>query len=89
MGNYRFIPEEQKKLIITMLDRGQTPANIKNATGISAHTVQRVRRLWLSTGQVIKQPLEEGRQRILTSLEVNVSDHSLTSESGIAGFLSY
>ena len=79
MGNYRFIPEEQKKLVITMLDRGQTPANIENATGISARTVQCVRRLWLSTGRVIKQPLEEGRRRILTSLEVNVSDHFLTS----------
>lgn len=78
-GHYRFISEEQKRLVITMLDRGQTPANIENATGISVRTVQRVRRLWLSTGRVAKHPLEKGRGRILTSLEVSVSDYSLNS----------
>ena len=62
-----------------MLDRGQTPANIENATGISVRTVQRVRRLWLSTGRGAKHPLEKGRGRILTSLEVSVSDYSLNS----------
>ncbi|KAF8801315.1 hypothetical protein BYT27DRAFT_7198399 [Phlegmacium glaucopus] len=39
MGNYRFIPEEQKKLVITMLDRGLTPADVENATGIKVRTV--------------------------------------------------
>ncbi|KAF8803173.1 hypothetical protein BYT27DRAFT_7186882, partial [Phlegmacium glaucopus] len=57
MGNYRFIPEEQKKLVITMLDRGLTPADVENATGIKVRTVQHVQRLWLSMGQVIKCPL--------------------------------
>jgi hypothetical protein len=42
MGNYRFIPEEQKKLVITMLDRGQTPADVENVTGINVRTVQHV-----------------------------------------------
>ena len=55
-----------------MLDRGQTPAQIENATGISVRTVQRVRKLWLSTGRVVRRPLEKGRRRILTSLEVSV-----------------
>ena len=77
VGNYRFISEEQKRLVITMLDRGQTPTSIENATGISACTVRRVRWLWLSTGRVIKSPLEKGRQRILTLLEVSVSDYFL------------
>jgi hypothetical protein len=76
MGNYRFIPEEQKKLVITMLDRGQTPADVENATGINVRTVQRVRRLWLSTGRVTNLPLEEGHKRILTSLEVSVSGYT-------------
>jgi len=74
MSNYRFIPEDQKKLVITMLDRGQTPADVELATGISVRTVQRVRRLWLSTGWVIQHPLEAGRPRLLTSLEVSVSN---------------
>ena len=52
-----------------MLGRGQT---IENATKISVRNVQRVRKLWLSTGRVVRCPLEKGRQRILTSLEVSV-----------------
>ena len=67
MGNYRFIPEEQKKLVITMLDRGQTPADIENATGISARTVQRVRRLWLSTGRVILEKASIGAWVFVTN----------------------
>jgi hypothetical protein len=33
MGNYRFMPEEQKKLVIAMpvLDRGQVPADIEGS----------------------------------------------------------
>lgn len=88
MGNYRFIPEAQKKLIITMLDRGQTPADVEHATGISVRTVQRVWRLWLSTGRVIQRPLEAGRQRILTSLEVSVSN-SLASGQDFGLFLQF
>ena len=56
--------------------------DIENVTGIKVCTIQCVQRLWLSMGRVIKRPLEEGCQRILTSLEVNVSDYSL-----IASFL--
>ena len=64
MGNYRFIPEEQKKLVITMLDRGQIPADIENATGIGARTVQRVRRLWLSIGRVILEETSIGARSL-------------------------
>ena len=41
MGNYEFIPEEQKRLDITtsILGRGQTPANIENALEISLNVV--------------------------------------------------
>ena len=88
IGNYRFIPEAQKKLIITMLDRGQTSADVEHATEISVCTVQRVQRLWLSTGQVIQRPLEAGCQRILTSLEVSVSN-SLASEQDFGLFLQF
>jgi hypothetical protein len=48
---YRFIPEERKKLAVTMLHRAAR--NIENANGINVRTVQCVRRLWLvSTGRV-------------------------------------
>jgi hypothetical protein len=39
MGNNRFIPEEQKKLAMIMLDRGQTQTDVENATGINVRTV--------------------------------------------------
>ena len=35
--------------------------DIENATGIKVRTVQRVRKLWLSTGRVTKRPSEAGR----------------------------
>jgi hypothetical protein len=91
MGHYRFIPEQQKSLIITMLDRGQTPVAVENATGINVRTIQQVRKLWLSTGRVTKRPLEEGRQQILTSLKVSVSDYFLASgqDCKISTMLSY
>ena len=68
MANYGFIPEEHKKLVITMLDRGQTPADVENATRINVRTVQRVRRLWLSTRQVVKRIYQNERLALLRSV---------------------
>jgi hypothetical protein len=33
-GNYRYIPEEQKKLVLTMSLRGMSASKIEKATGI-------------------------------------------------------
>ena len=40
MSNYRFILEEQKKLVITRLEEGRTPVDIET---INVHTIQCVR----------------------------------------------
>ena len=72
MANFRHIPESQKKLIITMLEQGLSPEEISHATTFSRRTIYRIRKLWLSTGSVIKPALEAGRPRVLRSLEVNV-----------------
>ncbi|PPQ97475.1 hypothetical protein CVT26_002823 [Gymnopilus dilepis] len=71
MGNYRYIPEEQKKLIITMSLRGMKVKDIVSATGICKTTVCGVRRMWKATGEVVAKPLDNGRPRVLTALEVS------------------
>ncbi len=77
MANYQFIPSEQKQLLVVMLCKGLSPKEISGATGVSVRTIQRVRRLWLDTGKVVKPALEMGRPRVLSSLEVNVRGSSL------------
>jgi hypothetical protein len=72
-GNFRYIPEEKKKLILTMSLRGMKTKEIEDATGITSRTIRRVTNLWKLTGEVVKRPLERGRPRILTSIEVLVS----------------
>ena len=72
-GNYQYISEQEKKLVITMSLCGMKVKDIELATGIACHTIKRWRSLWKSTGKVVRHPLERGRPRVLTSLEVLVS----------------
>ncbi|EDQ98175.1 uncharacterized protein LACBIDRAFT_336207 [Laccaria bicolor S238N-H82] len=69
-NNYRYIPPEQKQLIVTMHIRGTSTTNIEQSTGISTRTIRRILKLWNDTGRVMRQPLEPGRPRVLNSLEV-------------------
>ncbi|KAF8805110.1 hypothetical protein BYT27DRAFT_7224881 [Phlegmacium glaucopus] len=71
MTNFHYIPDEQKKLILTMHLRGMCFRDIETATGIGIRTIQRIKRSWLLTGKVVNKPLEPGRHRCLTSLEVS------------------
>jgi hypothetical protein len=72
-GNFRYIPEEKKKLLLTMSLRGMKTKEIEDATGICSRTIRQVTNLWKLTGEVVRHPLERGRPRILTSIEVLVS----------------
>jgi transposase len=72
MGNYRYIPDAQKQLILTMSLRGTATKEIATATGVSPRTISRILRLWKTTGQTAKHSLDKGRPRALTSLEVSV-----------------
>ena len=87
MANFRYISEEQKRLVLIMYLRGTHPKDIKVTTGISIRTIQRLKKSWLLTGQVVKKTLEPGRPRTLTSLEVEVcQSHAFESPiSLIAG----
>jgi hypothetical protein len=74
MGNYRFISEEQKQLVLTMSLRGALIKNIVSTTGICKRSVCRVLSTWRATGEVVRRrSLDNGRHRILSSLEVSVS----------------
>ena len=42
VGNLRYIPEEQKKLVITMSLSGMRTKGIENATGIKSRTIWRL-----------------------------------------------
>ena len=53
-GNYRYISEQEKKLVITMSLRGMKVKDIELATGIACRTIKRWRSLWKSTGKVVR-----------------------------------
>lgn len=71
-GNFRYIPEEQKKLVLTMSLRGMPTKDIASATGITARTIRRLLSRWKSTGETVKHPIDTGRPRVLTGLEICV-----------------
>ena len=71
-GNFRFIPEEQKKLVLTMSLRGMANKDIASAMGIADRTIRRLLRQWNQTGEVVKHPIQTGRPRVMSSLEVSV-----------------
>jgi hypothetical protein len=72
MSNFRYISEDQKKLIVIM-SACMRNKDIAAVTGISERAIRRVIKLWKETGKVIQRPLETGRPRSLTSLEITVS----------------
>ncbi|KAH9028438.1 Homeodomain-like protein, partial [Lactarius deliciosus] len=76
-GNRRHIPKEQKWLIITM-SAHLSNHDIAVATEISERTIRRVLKRWRETGDVICRPLQAGRPRELTSLEVSYLEGLIT-----------
>ncbi|KAJ7077936.1 hypothetical protein C8R44DRAFT_654861 [Mycena epipterygia] len=69
-GNRRHIPLEQKQLFVVMANH-KTPKEIAKVTNTSERTVQRVLQKWRTTGQCVRIPLELGRPRILTALDIS------------------
>ena len=54
VGHYRYISEEEKKLVLTMSLRGMKAKDIELATGIKCRTLRWLISLWKSTGEVVK-----------------------------------
>lgn len=73
-GNRHHIPQAAKEQIVTMSAR-MHPSQIARATGISARTIRRTMELWWKTGAVQRHPIQQGRPRKLTSLDIAVYSH--------------
>src|SRR6267154_5003626 len=69
-GNCHFIHPKKKRLI-NIMSAYLKNSKVAKVAEISEHTVQRTLATWRQTGQVTQWPLQEGRPRILTSLDVS------------------
>jgi hypothetical protein len=77
----RHIPTPVKELVVRM-SYTMTPVEVAASTGINVRTVQRVRKLFEETGQVVRVPPHSGRPRDLGEEEGNVSSFILAVEPG-------
>ncbi|KAJ7916717.1 hypothetical protein B0H13DRAFT_1550097, partial [Mycena leptocephala] len=68
--NYRYIHPERKKGFVVMTNHLSTNV-IAKSNGVSPRTVQRVKRIWKTTGQVVNKSLANGRPRVLSSGDVS------------------
>ncbi|KAJ7018493.1 hypothetical protein C8F04DRAFT_886907, partial [Mycena alexandri] len=59
-----------KDLIVVMANH-RTPRELADITYISERTIQQVLRNWHRTGSTVKVPIQAGRPRVLTALDVN------------------
>jgi transposase len=57
---FHYIPEAQKRLVLTMSLRGMTVEDIIEATGMGRSTIFRIKSNWKCTGRVIRKSLENG-----------------------------
>ncbi|KAJ6505442.1 hypothetical protein C8R45DRAFT_817648 [Mycena sanguinolenta] len=69
-GNRCHIPAEHKQLFTTMANYLK-PKQIATAAHVNVRTVQRVLKLWCTTGKHARIPLELGRPRILTQFDIS------------------
>ncbi|KAF8811482.1 hypothetical protein BYT27DRAFT_7023783, partial [Phlegmacium glaucopus] len=82
---YHYIPEAEKQLVLRMSHRGMTVKEIMNATGMGRMTIFRIKSNWKHTGRVIHTSLENGRPRILSSLEVSYLESLVEQTPDIYG----
>ena len=76
MGNRRHIPKEQKDLVVQMSVHLK-PRSIARVTGISPSAIRRIVRLWQKEGVTVRTPLQCGRPRQLSSLDLVVSSQPI------------
>ncbi|KIJ57581.1 hypothetical protein HYDPIDRAFT_110168 [Hydnomerulius pinastri MD-312] len=75
-GRRRHIPDDIKCLIVHMDRQAEetlTRAQIRTLTGVAESTQRRILALHNKTGEVIQQPLENGRPRVLNGMNAAVS----------------
>lgn len=70
-GNRRHIPCAAKEQIV-MISAHMPPRKISHVTGVSTRTIQRILSLSQKTGVVERIPLQRGRTRELSALDLSV-----------------
>ena len=75
-GNRRHVPDAQKVLIVTMLENGMKPSQVRDATNLGLNTIYRVRKNWRFYGRVSRPALAPGCPRKLNSMQLDVSSES-------------
>lgn len=63
----RHIPDDQKRLVLTMLQRGKSVKEVRESTGWGLTTIKRVRKYHSLYGTVSRPAAVKGRHRILQS----------------------
>jgi len=78
-GNRRHVPDAQKSLVVTMLENGMTPSQVRDATRLGLKTIYCVRKNWQFYGRVSRPALAPGRPRKLNSMQLDVSSEFVVS----------
>ena len=68
----RHISDELKEMALSMSLQGLSDSDIREFTGISERSLKRLRSTYRAIGAVSRKPLETGRPRVLTVMEVKV-----------------
>lgn len=74
-GNRRHIARPVKRLLLVMCKHLST-SEVAAATEISPRTIRRIRRLYATTGDVVKYNPQACRPRLLDGMDVEVGKHT-------------
>jgi hypothetical protein len=72
--NRRFIPRSVKLMLLRMSVH-LSARELAQISGVSTRTLRRICRLWCTTGNVTKENILCGRQRVLHPMDLEVCTH--------------
>ena len=73
----RHISDDLKEMVLSMSLQGLSDSDIRKYTGISERSLKRLRSTYCAVGAVSRKPLDTGRPRVLTAIEVKVRHNIL------------
>ena len=73
----RHISDDLKEMALSMSLQGLSDSDIREYTGISERSLKRLRSSYRAIGAVSRKPLDTGRPRVLTAIEVKVRHNLL------------
>ena len=71
------ISDDLKEMALSMSLQGLSDSDIREYTGISERSLKRLRSTYCAVGAVSRKPLDTGRPRVLTAIEVKVRHNIL------------